>query len=115
MNTIPNYPRREVVEVHLGEEKATSLRQVSAQVTDDQKKGWLLMSTEKDGGMVALPKGIYASPRVTSKSFLFTNINDLTYGVVVLEKDGVAMMSNDNLSLKIKDGRIASVYDKISE
>lgn len=115
LNTIPNYPRREVVEVHLVEKEATSLRQVSAQVTDDQKKGWLLMSTGKDGGMVALPKGIYASPRVTSKSFLFTNINDLTHGVVVLEKDGVAVMSNDTISLKIKDGRIASVYDKILE
>ncbi|WVO20440.1 uncharacterized protein IAS62_001736 [Cryptococcus decagattii] len=99
LNTIPDYPRREVVEVHLVEDEAISLRQVSAQVTDDQKKGWLLMSTGKDGGMVALPKGIYASPRVT----------------IVLEKDGVTVMSNDTISLKIKDGRIASVYDKILE
>lgn len=67
INTIPNYSRREIVEVHLGK-GATSLRQVSAQVTDDGKKGWLLMSTEDDGGMVALPKGVYASPRVASKS-----------------------------------------------
>lgn len=67
INTIPNYSRREVIEVHLGK-GATGLRQVSAQVTDDGKKGWLLMSTENNGGMVALPKGVYASPRVTSKS-----------------------------------------------
>lgn len=101
--------------MHLGK-GATSLRQVSAQVTDDGKKGWLLMSTEDDGGMVALPKGVYASPRVASKSpFLFTNIKELMYGVVVLEKDDVAVMSNDNISLQIKGGRITSVYDKALE
>ncbi|OWZ80875.1 alpha-mannosidase [Cryptococcus neoformans Bt85] len=98
INTIPNYSRREVVEVHLGK-GATGLRQVSAQVTDDGKKGWLLMSTENNGGMVALPKGVYASPRVT----------------IVLGKDDVAVMSNDNISLQIKDGRIASIYDKALE
>lgn len=37
------------------------------------------------------------------------------YGVVVLEKDDVAVMSNDNISLQIKGGRITSVYDKALE
>lgn len=37
------------------------------------------------------------------------------YGVVVLGKDDVAVMSNDNISLQIKDGRIASIYDKALE
>lgn len=58
------------------------------------------MSMEDDGGMVVLFKGVYVLLWVVSKLFfLFMNIKEFMYGVVVLEKDDVVVMLNDNIFL----------------
>ncbi|TYJ52493.1 hypothetical protein B9479_006887 [Cryptococcus floricola] len=93
VNTTPGMARREVVKVELGK-GVKGLKEATAQVAESGDAGWVLMSTGEDKSL-AMPQGVFVSPRVE-----------------IQEKDDVFVMSNDNLSLKIQDGRITSVYDK---
>ncbi|WOO79172.1 Alpha-mannosidase [Vanrija pseudolonga] len=96
INTIPGYPRQEVVKVPLSAH--SSVRAHSAQVSKDGH-GYVLVESTADSAM-CVPKGLYADIKPVS--------------VKKLGSDSFTI-SNASLTIKIADGRITSIVDTAAE
>ncbi|KAK8850374.1 hypothetical protein IAR55_004292 [Kwoniella newhampshirensis] len=98
VNNTPGYTRREVVAAPVKLHRQLETR--SGQISKDGETGYVLVSaTNQSMPMIASPKGLCDVPRVA----------------VLKESDEVFIMTNDNLSMKLESGRIASIFDKALE
>ncbi|WVQ95701.1 hypothetical protein IAU59_002800 [Kwoniella sp. CBS 9459] len=98
VNNIPDYPRQEVMAAPLSAHCQLGTR--SAQISKDGQTGFMLVTaTNQAMPMIASPRGLYASPQVK----------------VAQEEEGVFSMTNDKLSMRIENGRITSIYDKLAD
>ncbi|WVR08478.1 hypothetical protein IAU60_005533 [Kwoniella sp. DSM 27419] len=98
VNNLPDYPREEVVAVPMNAHCQLAAR--VAQISHDQQTGYLLVNATNEAmPMIGAPKGLYASPRVQ----------------VAQQSNDLFIMTNDKLSMRVENGRITSIYDKLAD
>ena len=95
INTMPRTSRQEVIRTPLQGE----LRSICAQTSSNGQDGFVLVSTSPAAPSLAIPQGLYANiPHVS-----------------VTQTGDVFTMANGTISMSIKDGRIASLYDRANK
>lgn len=97
MNTVHS-KRREVVEIPMIGSAAMHLKSEVIQLSKDGSKGYALMETDTDAGDILYTKGMYADVKAVQARKVAENEFVLT---------------NSNISMTIKEGRITSLVDMI--
>lgn len=97
LNTV-HASRQEIVEIPLSGPSATKLRTEVVQISKDGSKAYALMDSEDNAGGLMYAKGMYA---------------DLQPVSAVQKSADEFVLTNSNISITIKGGRITSLYDMI--
>lgn len=96
-NTV-HHARREVVEIPLKGPSATRLRKEVVQISKDGTRAYALMDGDDNAGGLLQAKGLYA---------------DIKPVTAMQKGDDEFILTNSNISMTIKGGRITSLYDMI--
>jgi alpha-mannosidase len=114
LNTI-HANRQEVIEIPLSGPSATKLRTEVVQISKDGSKAYALMDSEGNEGGLMFAKGMYADLKPVSGMSLSLPIRIyLTmYNAAVKQAEDVFILTNANISMTIKGGRITSLYDML--
>jgi len=90
----------DVVKIPVTGDAAARLRTQAAQFSLDKTHGYVLMSCPNGGFGVSTTQGLFA---------------DIQPAAAAQSEAGVFSLSNGNVAMKIKDGRIVSLYDRALE
>ncbi|KAG8760256.1 Glycoside hydrolase, 38 vacuolar alpha mannosidase [Serendipita sp. 396] len=97
LNTV-HATRREIIEVPLLGPSSVNLKSQVVQISRDGSKAFALMDSDDNAGGILLAKGIYA---------------DIKPVTATKGPENEFILTNANVSMTVKEGRITSLYDMI--
>ena len=114
LNTV-HANRREVVEIPLSGPSAMRLRTEVVQISKDGSKAYALMDSENNPGGLMFSKGMYADLKPVSGEYprLWFGRESMQTITATNVAGDEFILSNANISMTIKGGRITSLYDTI--